>query len=90
MPKNFLNFFEKTLDKKTGSCYTLDVRKREKDLTRKEGKKMKVYIVKMNGSIWGVYATKEAAEEAKKDANLDAEMGGTWGAYMVKEYEVEA
>lgn len=90
MPKNFLNFFEKTLDKKTGLCYTLDVRKREKEPYKKGRKKMKVYIVKMNGSIWGVYATKEAAEAAKKEANLDAEMGGTWGGYMVKEYEVEA
>lgn len=50
---------------------------------------MKVYIVKMNGNIWGVYATKEAAEAAKKEANLDAEMGGTWGGYGIGEYEVE-
>ncbi len=50
---------------------------------------MKVYIVKMNGNIWGVYATKEAAEAAKNEANLDAEMGGTWGGYGIGEYEVE-
>lgn len=81
---------KKTLDKKTGSCYTLDVRKREKDLTRKEGKKMKVYIVKDWTHIWGVYATKEAAEAAEKEANIDAEMAGGRGGYGVTEHEVEA
>lgn len=51
---------------------------------------MKVYIVKANGNIWGVYANKEAAEEARKDAQLDSEMSGSRAIYRVEEHEVEA
>lgn len=50
---------------------------------------MKVYIVKMLGNIWGVYATEEAAEAAKEEANLDAKMSGSWDGYRIGEYEVE-
>ena len=49
----------------------------------------KVYIVRNYNRIWGVYATKEKAEEERKHAQMDAEMGGNFTIYGIEEYEVE-
>ena len=50
---------------------------------------MKVYLVKDYDTVYGVYATKEKAEQAAKEANHLAACGGhrTW--FGVDEYEVK-
>lgn len=49
---------------------------------------MTVYVVRAN-QIWGVYATREAAERACEDAQYDAEMGGSRVLYGIEEFTVE-
>ena len=50
----------------------------------------KVYIViSNNGRIEGVYTEKEAAEEARKDAEWCAGMAGRYDIYFVEEHEVK-
>ena len=49
----------------------------------------KVYIVKSNNNIEGVYATREGAEKAKERATWEAGMAGRYDVYVVKEHEVK-
>ena len=50
---------------------------------------MKVYVVKSYNWLYGIYSTKEKAEEAKKEANWKDEMSGGRGGYAVKEMEIQ-
>ena len=50
---------------------------------------MTVYVVKSYDNLYGIYSTKEKAEEAKKEANWKNEVSGGRGGYVVKEMKIQ-
>jgi hypothetical protein len=81
-------FFKKSIDRFITIAYNTITNKQESK-TKKEIKKMTVYIVYAYGNVKGVYTTKETAEKVAKKATWMAEMGGSRTTYYVKEMEVE-